>query len=326
MKQSDSTKQTVLGLLGFAFVVLGSYNSVVINSDEFMGQQEVRFVKRLDEMNGVVKAGRLMANHGQWTKLSPGKVLTPPKAFISAVKAPLPQVIEPSAPAAPVDTGSTAAIQEELDLSLAEVFNAKKFPQAPKPGSFSGSLTASDGTISSISVTLPNGETFSVSSADMVGNVFQYPDESAGTEDGMASGMIYPMDKQSYMVTLTNGSLEGTRLKFNVQKEEEYGNNASAVAENTTTDSVGDQPAQAEESGFAPVVSDNGATTPVDQFGTQPSPEQQPEAVANTEATPAEAPAFFDENAQQNASTEQVAAGGADGAYGFNFNDAPASL
>ena len=43
----------------------------------------------------------------------------------------------------------------------------------------------------------------------MNGNVFQY--DYAGE---IYSGMLYQVDPKSFMVTLTNGPLEGTRLRF----------------------------------------------------------------------------------------------------------------
>lgn len=309
MKKSKANKRFTLGLLGTAFVLIGTYNSVVVNSDEFMDHQQVRFVKRLDEIYGVVKTGRVLANHGQWTKLANRPV---ERKFVSAVAAP--QKTEAPAPvvAAAPELNTNAAIQEELSLELNEVFNAKKYANPPKAGDFSGSLSAREGVIESINVSLPQGESFSVAFSEMSGNVFEYD------QDGETfSGMIYQMDKSSYMVTLTNGPHEGTRLKFGIVKEEEIGNNSASVAENNyASESV-----QAEEAPeFAPVVSDNGEVSEVGVFGGG----NQPVTQAVQEAEIAQAPvaedgASFDEMAQQNAHAEQVAQGG------FNFGG-PANL
>jgi hypothetical protein len=61
-----------------------------------------------------------------------------------------------------------------------------------------------------LNVSLPNGEGLSVSFSEMTGNVFEYDFEGE-----LYSGMMYQADQSSYIVTLTNGPLEGTRLKFN---------------------------------------------------------------------------------------------------------------
>src|SRR5690606_9033321 len=71
------------------------------------------------------------------------------------------------------------------------------------------SLNANDGVIESLNVLLPEGQEMYVSFAELNGNVFQY--DFAGE---IYSGMRYQVDQNSYMVTLTNGPLEGTRLRF----------------------------------------------------------------------------------------------------------------
>lgn len=305
MKNKQSKNRFTLGLLATAFVVVGTYNSVVVNSDEFMDHQQVRFVKGLDEMTGVIRPGRVMANYGEWTKLNSQRpvIAESKNKFINAATA---------NPAAPQDTvveetiASNAAIKEELSLELTEVFNAKKYPQGVKPGDFNGTLSAADGIIDSISVKLPGLDVpFSISSTEMIGNVFEYDGA-----DGKLSGMIYQMDKTSYMVTLTNGPMEGTRLKFSAAKEEEFGNNSAAVAENNYPE----ENVIAEETPeFAPVVSDDGSNTVVGAFGA----EQQAEVAAAPEVEPAAADLQF----QNQASAEQMAQGG------YNFgSEAPTSL
>lgn len=291
------TKRNTLTMLITAFVVVGTYNSIVINTDEFMNQQEVRFVKRLDEVYGVVKTGRLMANQGKWTKIASRPVVKE-KVFMSAVSVPKKEEVKETVASEEIE--SKAAIKEELSLELSEVFNAKKYPQPPKAGEFNGTLSARDGIIESISVALPRGESFSVNFSEMTGNVFEYD-----IDGETLSGMIYQMDKSSYMVTLTNGPLEGTRLKFGTVKEEEYGNNSAAIAENNYPDSNED--IQSEEAPtFGPVVSDNGVTTDVGQFG---NPSQDP---ASNE--------FQAEHAQVDPSADVTQTTEApEGGYGFNF-------
>lgn len=262
-------KRTTLALFGVAFVAIGTYNSVVVNSDAFMDSQSVRFVKRLDELNGEFTAGRKLANNGEWIKLrSPVKKLKSPiiqdrlsytaSASTETVKA------EES-----VDQAA-AAIKEELSLELVEVFNAKKYANPPKAGEFGGSLSANNGTIESISVNLPNNESLSIGVSELAGNVFEYE-----LDGQVLSGMMYQMDKTSYMVTLTNGPYEGTRLKFSAPavQEENFGNNAEAIA-NNETEIQAEEAAQPVE--FAPVVNDDGTQSEVGQFGAQPvaAPEQ----------------------------------------------------
>jgi hypothetical protein len=58
-------------------------------------------------------------------------------------------------------------------------------------------------------VSLPNGEGLDVSFSEMTGNVFEYD-----VDGEVYSGMMYQVDQHAYMVTLTNGPLEGTRLRF----------------------------------------------------------------------------------------------------------------
>ncbi len=276
MMKLFKSKRQVSALLGVSFVVLGAYNSVMVNSDAFMDSDGLPFIKRLDEINGEVRVGRQMANAapgGRWINLAsaPQKEEAAP-------------VVVSAAPVAVSEAVSEnpAAIVAELNLELTEVFNAKKYPQGTKE--FAGNLAARDGVLEAISVELPQGESFTVSSAQLTGNVFTYDIDG---ED--FSGMMYQMDEHSYMVTLTNGPLEGTRLKFTAAKEEDYGNNAQ-IAENNDTHNV-EEPAQAEEA-FAPVLNDDGTSMEVAQFG-DGAPAQSEEVAHNAEG---EAPAFSFEN------------------------------
>ena len=50
----STTKSSLIALAGL-FFGLGIYNSVVINSTEFLNNDHPKFVKRLDEMNGEYK-------------------------------------------------------------------------------------------------------------------------------------------------------------------------------------------------------------------------------------------------------------------------------
>ena len=300
--KSSKFKQSAVGLLGFAFVAMGTYNSLVVNSDSFMDSQNVRFVKRLDELNGFMTSGRQLADNGEWIKLRNAR-----KPLASPVVQDQVAVSNAAPESAPVAEGgpemtAQAAIKEELNLELSEVFNAKKYAQAPKAGEFSGTLTSNNGVIESMSVSLPNGESVSVSVAEMAGNVFEYE------IDGQTlSGMMYQMDKTSYMVTLTNGPHEGTRLKFSGQAvEEDIGNNATEVAGNNSPEQV-EQPIQAEEAPaeYAAVANDDGSQMPVGSFG--------------NEAAPMEAPAEQTDVAQNEVPAPE-------GGYGFNFDNSSATF
>lgn len=247
MKTANLKRKTV-ALMAFAFVAIGTYNSVVVNSDEFMDSQSVRFVKRLDEINGVTTAGRKLANAGEWIKLSaPARkpVVQNDEVKVSAA----------ASESSVEEVAVNAAIKEELNLELKEVFNAKKYAQGPKAGEFSGSLSANNGVIESLTVSLPNDESVSVVFSEMTGNVFEYE-----IDGQVLSGMMYQMDKANYMVTLTNGPFEGTRLKFSsaVAVEENIGNNSEELAQAEQT-----QPE------FAPIENDNGTTIEVGSFGVE---------------------------------------------------------
>lgn len=185
-------------LLG-AFVVTGLYNAVVMNSESNLSS-DMRLVKRLDEMYGVTTQGRKLASNTTWSKIKPLAVKTGSFA-VAPTNSVENKVI--------VTEASEAAIQEELTLGLIEVVNAQKWQQGLATSQFNGSLTANNGVIEALSVSLPDGQGLSINFSELNGNVFNY--EMAGQE---FSGMLYQVDQNSYMVSLTNGPLEGTRLRF----------------------------------------------------------------------------------------------------------------
>ncbi len=260
MKSLKFKRQTA-ALMAFAFVATGLYNSVMVNSDAFMDSQSVRFVKRLDEINGVVTSGRRLANAGggEWVKLrsAPRASKALPRIAgdsVSTQASANEQMVTES-------LSAHAAIKEDLNLELKEVFNAKKYAQTLSAEQFSGSLTAQDGVIESLSVSLPNNESVSVVFSEMTGNVFEYE-----VDGQVLSGMMYQMDKNSYIVTLTNGPFEGTRLKFTAKEavEENFGNNSEEVAENNSN-----YPQQENVETYAAVQNDDGTQTDVGTFGMQ---------------------------------------------------------
>jgi hypothetical protein len=288
--ETQTLKRPIVSLMSLGFIVLGIYNSVVINSDAFMDSQNVKFVKRLDEINGITTKGRQLANAGEWVKL---KAL-PQNTVKSPMLQDKLQLISSSSRKEVIasnnldTTEAQAAIQEDLSLELVEVFNAKKYQQAPKASDFSGQLTATDGVIDSISVSLPNSESISISFAQMVGNVFEYDYNGQ-----VLSGMLYQMDKTSYMVTLTNGHFEGTRLKFQAKaetqeeigngNEDSYGNNAQ-IAENNNV--------EVETDAYAAIVNDDGSEQQVGTFGVTPQVPQADETAQSNQVDDSQAYGF----------------------------------
>jgi type IV secretory pathway VirJ component len=159
MKWAQSKKKAFTFLAVTALVISGTYNSVMVNSDSFMNEQDIRFVKRLDEVYGVVKVGRQFAStKPKWVKLSNKQVTEVAKTLVPA-PAPKIQVAQASAaPSAPAQIETAAAVQEELDLRLVEVANPKKYQGNVPASLFSGNLVTADGRIETLSVSLPNGE------------------------------------------------------------------------------------------------------------------------------------------------------------------------
>ena len=195
-------------LIAFAitalFVVTGTYNAVVINSESLISGQDVKFVKRLDEIYGVTVPGREVAASVAWKKIETSKIIIQKDQQIVQ---PVKSVV--SALAVPGEAPQVAAVQEELTLNLVEVINPNKWKDGLPAAQFNGSLSTNNGVIEELLVSLPNGEGVSVSFSEMTGNVFEYDFNGE-----LYSGMMYQVDQSAYMVTLTNGPLEGTRLRF----------------------------------------------------------------------------------------------------------------
>ncbi len=231
MNWSQHKKKTLASLaLGFV-VMTGTYNAIVINSESELSNYDAKLVKRLDEVYGIVKPGRGAASIS-WQKLE--KVQAP-----SIQRIPPPQFQKRSFSNNQVAENSTvtksvpvAAVQDELSLHLVEVANTKKWEKGLTSTQFSGNLSTNNGVIETLSVALPNGEGVSVSFSEMTGNVFEYD-----LNGEVYSGMMYQVDQTSYMVTLTNGPLEGTRMRFASEapaQTEEPAAAAPELAENQT--------------------------------------------------------------------------------------------
>lgn len=182
----------VLGTVIGGFLGLGLLNAFIINHhSELTGQ--ITFVKGLDEMYGVTQPGRILATNSNWKKIESAN-----NTYASEISS------------SSQDQGTPpSAIEESLTLGLVEVINPKLWAKGLPNTDFNGDLQTSNGTIESLSVNLPGREEISISFAEMNGNVFQY--DYAGE---IYSGMLYQVDPKSFMVTLTNGPLEGTRMRF----------------------------------------------------------------------------------------------------------------
>lgn len=233
--KSENNKMKKLGLAVFGlFVLVGSYNAFVINSDSHLAQDN-KFFKRLDETFGVTVHGRSMAGSLSWQKLDPKRVLIRSQQLAKLEEVKRDINIEKG-------EASEPAVSEELSLGLVEVINPKKYMQGLASDQFNGTLASANGVIESLSVSLPNGEGLSVSFTELTGNVFEY--EMSGE---LYSGMMYQVDKNSYMVTLTNGPLEGTRLRFSseqpAQQQEQI--QETLAQNNVEIGSFGSEPSEA---------------------------------------------------------------------------------
>ena len=286
MSNGFKSRKFYVGLtLGF-LCVTGSYNAFVINSESIMSGNDIRFAKRLDEVYGVVVSKREVANTMAWQKLSVKQAAIYKNYGVVSDK--LLQEVGASEVAPQSEVIAQAAVQEELSLSLTGVINPKKWQQGLNSSQFSGNLSTNQGVIESLSVSLPNGEGVSVSFSEMTGNVFEYDFNGE-----LYSGMMYQENQNSYVVTLTNGPLEGTRLTFTGE---------------ISTDSQSGQPNESEN-----VVADNNNTEAIS------GPEQgnsQAEAaqIENLEAQDI----YAQEQGQLDQAPEQ--------AQGFNFESTQAAI
>jgi hypothetical protein len=277
-------KRTLSFMAMLFFVLTGTYNAIVINSESHLNGADMRFVKRLDELNGIVEPGRLVATGVQWQKLEAAPVVTQ-----NALHAPVIQEVKTVAAASSseiVQEPPAAAITEELNLNLIEVINPKKWQNGLPPDQFSGSLSTANGSIDSLNVSLPGGEGVTVSFAEMNGNVFEYD-----IEGEVYSGMLYQMDQNAYMVTLTNGPLEGTRLRFVGEvSQQQVEENIQIATGNTGADEFGNPGEQVEQ------VEQQGVQAQAEEA--PPVPEPAPEQMVNFEQ-PVDPDAQFQQQGMQ---------------------------
>jgi len=286
MSNGFKSRKFYVGLtLGF-LCVTGSYNAFVINSESIISGNDIRFAKRLDEVYGVVVSKREVANSMAWQKLSIRQAAIYKNT--GALSDTSFKQLVASDEAQQSEGYAQAAVQEELSLNLTGVVNPKKWQQGLNNSQFSGSLSTNQGVIESLSVSLPNGEGVSVSFSEMSGNVFEYDFNGE-----LYSGMMYQENQNSYVVTLTNGPLEGTRLTFTGE---------------ISTDSQSGQPSESEN-----VVADNNNTEAI-SGPEQGNPQAEPALIENLEAQDI----YAQEQGQLDQAPEQV--------QGFNFESTQAAI
>lgn len=254
-------KKSMIGLafLGVGFLAISGYTSLSINSDDFMNDNEIKFVKRLDELNGhtirsVASIQPMHFNFGGSNSLAPKPALAKfqkleKKGFLSGVK----NFFQKENDAPKVK----AAIMQELDLTLTEVYSPKKYNIPLTKEQFEGSLRANNGIIESMEVRLPNDDGMSISNIEMNGNIF-----TCKIGDETYSGMIFTTDNKSFMVSFTEGNMEGTRFKFDAL--------TPAVEENQQ-EVVVDQQQPQQQGGFEQAQ----APAPVPQYQQQPVQQDQ---------------------------------------------------
>lgn len=216
--------------------MVGLYNSIMINSESSL--TSAPSLKRLDEMNGEVIEGRSIAASVVWKKITPVVAAT---ADASLIKETSDSALEPEV--------IPAAVTDELSLDLVQVRNSMKWKKDLAKNQFSGNLNTVDGIIKSMSVSLPDGQELSFSLSELKGNVFSY-----NFNGEVLSGLFYQADKNTYMVTLSNGPLEGTALQFAKEGTD------STQTENNVAESVagafGTQPTMQAETMVDTVIQD----------------------------------------------------------------------
>jgi hypothetical protein len=198
----------------FLFFALGSMNSIVVDKNAFLKNDlNIKFAKRLDDIQGVVTVGRTAAS---LPKFDMSKSLTTktvePKQFKKMVKAVAPKKVEEKVEEV-VEVTNPPAVQNTGSLELTGGLYQKRSLEGAK---FSGSVQVRNGIIEGLSANLPDGRSLSISviRTEMVGNVFQYEDSETRE---LKSGLFYPVNvaKGEYMLNLTDDTnFAGLRLEF----------------------------------------------------------------------------------------------------------------
>lgn len=211
-------------LFGSGLIVLmGSYNSLVFNKSSFeRNDLNVKFAKRIDELNGSIRIGRNAAS------ISPFKVTHNMRQNNNVIEEPKEVIQEVSFK----DSGikkieaqtEEVKVQEPLikDLGRAELVSGLYNQNPLKDGQgYSGTISVSDGFVTLSDIVLPDGKTINISTYDrMSGNFFVYEDTETGEP---RTGMIYDREVTAedgkkynhYVVTFAGDTNHtGTKLEF----------------------------------------------------------------------------------------------------------------
>ncbi len=197
-------KRSVVFIAASFLAMVGTYNAVMINSNssilgDFNGQ------KRLDEILGHVINGRAPAVTKQWSKINQIETKVAIQSTQTVNLSPAPDnSFQPAIADEP-----QSAIQSELNLKLVDVTNPAKWQTELKEKQFSGSIVSNHGIIESLTATLPEGVKIDIAFSELTGNTFEYDYNGE-----VYQGLMYQVDQGSFMVTLNDGPLEGTRLRF----------------------------------------------------------------------------------------------------------------
>jgi len=194
--KTNQKKNICILSLGILCLV-GTYNAMMIGSNSQFTSNNSQ--KRLDETLGEVKVGRSLAVAQSWNKIEKKEVVAAKEVKTVAV----------------VETNSSssneikAAIENNLDLKLVEVSNTKLWNTGVQASEFGGSVVTNNGVIENLSANLPNGFNLEVSFSEMTGNTFEYDFNGE-----VYAALMYQVDQNAFIVSLTNGPLEGTKLRF----------------------------------------------------------------------------------------------------------------
>lgn len=185
---------------------IGTYNAIVLNTKSELSRTDLPVIKTLDEMYGTYTPGREVAARN-WKKLDT-KTLQETHTAEVRIQKEEKEVKEVKI--------AEAAIKNSLRLQLVEVVNTKKWKTGLARTDFNGNLETNNGILDNFSVSLPSGDEISVAYIEMNGNVFNYD-----LDGEIYNAMIFQADQHSYVVSLSNGPLEGTRLRFRPELNDE---------------------------------------------------------------------------------------------------------
>lgn len=229
----------------FAFSLLamvGTYNAVMINSESSMGNS--KDFTHLDDMYGSSKVSRKLAVATQWKKLGSE---TAAQTVIET---------ESTSAASSNNSAPVATIQQALAMKLVEVNNPKKWAKGLTSAQFTGSIETNNGVIESLNAALPDNNSIEISFSEMNGNTFEYD-----LNGEVYSGMMYQVDQASYMITMTNGPLEGTRMRFATENNSlESQNEYLAENHNVEVQNFGSEPVETPAMDFSETTVTNAET------------------------------------------------------------------